>query len=187
MPEKERVQLHPAPVLALLAAYQPLDAQEALARERVAAFVSATAAFADHRTPVAHITASAWVTNTDRQKALLLHHKKLDMWVQPGGHVDGSDVDLQAASLRELLEETGLLDAQLVSSDIFDIDIHTIPERGALPAHEHMDIRFWFVSSQATPIVSDESHELAWMDRNDIAQVTDEISIWRMVNKTLSA
>lgn len=185
MLEKESVQLQAAPVLALLAAYQPQDAHESLAKDRIAAFVLETPAFADYRTPVAHITASAWVTDPDRKKALLLHHKKLDMWVQPGGHVDASDPDLQAASLRELLEETGLSDAQLVSSDIFDIDIHAIPARGDLPAHEHLDIRFWFVSSISGAIVSDESHELAWMNPDDIAQVTDETSIWRMVNKTL--
>ena len=112
--------------------------------------------------------------------------QKLDIWVQPGGHVESNDTSLPAASLRELREETGLADARLVSEGIFDIDIHGIPARGSLAAHDHMDIRFWFESSQTHTILSDESHELAWMDREAIDRVTHEQSIWRMVNKTLT-
>jgi 8-oxo-dGTP pyrophosphatase MutT (NUDIX family) len=186
MSELDPMHLDTAPVLALLAAYRPQDADELHALERIVQFVSETPAFADRLTPIAHITASAWVTDPSRQKALLLHHKKLDIWVQPGGHVESNDTSLPAASLRELREETGLADARLVSEGIFDIDIHGIPARGSLAAHDHMDIRFWFESSQTHTILSDESHELAWMDREAIDRVTHEASIWRMVNKTLT-
>lgn len=178
------VQLDPKGVIALLDQYHGANPVEERARIAIRDHVTKTSAFADRNTPVAHVTASAWVTTADRRYALLLHHKKLDMWVQPGGHVDPDDQDIIAASRRELVEETGLVDATLVTAAIFDVDVHAIPARGQTAAHLHMDIRFWF-ESQRQPVLSDESHDLAWMDVDAIAAVTSEESINRMVIKSL--
>jgi 8-oxo-dGTP pyrophosphatase MutT (NUDIX family) len=91
----------------------------------------------------AHVTGSAWVVSPDRESVLMLHHRKLDQWFQPGGHADG-DNDVLRVALRETSEETGLDPAhiRLIDEAVFDVDIHTIHASEEAPRHEHIDIRF---------------------------------------------
>ena len=61
-----------------------------------------------HRTCLAgHLTGSAAVVDPGRNAALILHHVKLDRWLQPGGHADGV-ADLAEVALTEATEETGI-------------------------------------------------------------------------------
>lgn len=130
-----------------------------------------------------HFTASAWVVDPDREKVLLLHHRKLDRWLQPGGHADG-DGDLIRVARRELFEETGI-DAEETSSRIFDIDIHDIPAFGETPEHQHFDVRFFLtVDDSVQPISNHESHEVRRHPLSSIERLTTEESIARMVRKT---
>jgi 8-oxo-dGTP pyrophosphatase MutT (NUDIX family) len=101
-----------------------------------------------------HITVSAFILDATSQHLLLLHHKTLDRWLQPGGHVDTSDPSLIEGALREVEEETGLLVnnlqlIELAASSVFDIDTHRIPEnlKKQEPAHWHHDVRFLFSCS----------------------------------------
>lgn len=131
-----------------------------------------------------HLTASAWVVDAARSRTLLTHHMKLDRWLQLGGHVDG-EADLLAAALREVREEAGLKRLCAVSSEIFDVDRHRIPVRGAEPEHWHYDVRFLIEADPAEPLtVSDESRELAWVPLADVARLNPGESLARMVRKT---
>ena len=133
---------------------------------------------------VGHVTGSAWIIDSPHKHCLLTHHKKLDRWLQLGGHADG-DGNTARVATREALEESGLKSLQLVSLEIFDLDIHTIPERGDEPEHQHFDVRYLFETSRDAPlVVSDESNDLAWIALDDIEALTSERSILRMVEKT---
>jgi 8-oxo-dGTP pyrophosphatase MutT (NUDIX family) len=115
-----------------------------------------------------HLTGSAWVVSRDGERALLLHHAKLDRWLQPGGHADG-EIDLAAVALREAEEETGL-PGLVVESGIFDLDHHGIPARGAEPEHWHWDVRFVVrCTSDETPQINRESRAFAWRAIQDLA------------------
>src|SRR5690606_30691327 len=99
-----------------------------------------------HREPVftrsalvGHFTGSAWLVDRSGMRVLLTHHRKLDRWLQLGGHADGEE-DLARVALREAAEESGLRDLA-VDADIFDIDRHRIPARGDEPGHWHYDVR----------------------------------------------
>ena len=83
-----------------------------------------------------HITASAVVLSPDGDQVLLTHHRKLDIWIQLGGHADG-DQDLLAAALREAREESGLEESHPVNGGIVDLDINGIPRHGGECAHDH--------------------------------------------------
>ncbi len=115
-----------------------------------------------------HFTGSAWLVSADGLRVLLTHHRKLDRWLQLGGHADG-DNDLSRVALREAEEESGLSNLE-VESDVFDLDRHWIPERGDVPGHWHYDVRFVVhcLGSEAF-VVSEESHALAWRDIAEIA------------------
>jgi 8-oxo-dGTP pyrophosphatase MutT (NUDIX family) len=133
-----------------------------------------------------HYTASAWLVSHDGRRLLMTHHRKLDRWLQPGGHADG-DRELARAALRESQEESGLPGLE-VDPRIFDLDRHWIPARGDVPGHWHYDVRFVVRAGEDEAFtVSDESHALAWREIGalvDDAQV--DPSIRRMARKWLA-
>jgi 8-oxo-dGTP pyrophosphatase MutT (NUDIX family) len=134
-----------------------------------------------------HLTGSAWIVDHDRTQTLLTHHRKLDKWLQLGGHADG-DPDLAAVALREAREESGLTRLRLVSAEIFDVDRHRIPARAGDPEHWHFDLRFMIEADPAEPlVVTPESKDLAWIALAEVITLNDEESVARMVRKTISA
>jgi 8-oxo-dGTP pyrophosphatase MutT (NUDIX family) len=131
-----------------------------------------------------HITASAWVVNADKTKVLLLHHAKLNRWLQPGGHIE-QDTHPDQAALRETQEETGLIDVQL-HPEIFDVDIHLIPARKHEPDHYHYDIRYLITAINETEArISEESTDMAWIPIREVASYNSDRSIQRMVDKCI--
>jgi 8-oxo-dGTP pyrophosphatase MutT (NUDIX family) len=139
-------------------------------------------AFRNYFSP-GHLTGSAWIVDQTGQRVLLLHHGKLHRWLQPGGHADG-EFDLTRVALRETQEESGLTRLRLVQFEIFDLDIHEIPPRGAEPAHLHFDVRYLILADSAERLVlSDESHAVEWVELARLSEYTTEPSVLRMARK----
>jgi 8-oxo-dGTP pyrophosphatase MutT (NUDIX family) len=128
-----------------------------------------------------HMTAGAWLVSGDGQRILMTHHRKLDRWLQLGGHADG-DTDMARVALKEAEEESGL-SGLVVEDGIFDLDRHWIPERKDVPGHWHYDVRYVIRATGSEDyVVSEESLDLAW---RDIAPMVadDDASISRMARK----
>jgi 8-oxo-dGTP pyrophosphatase MutT (NUDIX family) len=125
-----------------------------------------------------HVTGSAFVTNPDYAKTLLVLHGKLGRWLQPGGHYEPGESALEAAR-REALEETGLDGSPALGGELFDLDIHEIPARGEAPAHLHYDARFLLVSPELAPELSDESGDVAWFGLEEAVAMNPEESMRR--------
>ncbi len=133
-----------------------------------------------------HVTGSAWIVCPHRRRVLLTHHRKLQKWLQLGGHSDG-DSNTRRVAKREAEEESGLI-VKAMDERVFDIDIHAIPARGVEPEHKHYDIRFLFEADDSVPLtVSDESNDLRWLAIEDLSALTSEESVLRMARKTPSA
>jgi 8-oxo-dGTP pyrophosphatase MutT (NUDIX family) len=132
-----------------------------------------------------HFTASAFVLSPKRSELILIHHRKLGIWVQPGGHVEATDQDLESAARREVAEEVGLRELQplTTSGALFDIDIHAIPARKDEPRHEHFDVRFAFVAATRDFERSEEVADARWVALEDVATVTTDRSVLRAVDK----
>jgi 8-oxo-dGTP pyrophosphatase MutT (NUDIX family) len=114
-----------------------------------------------------HITASAWLLNKAGTHALLMHHAKLGIWVQLGGHCDG-DADTLRVAIKEAQEESGISAIEPVSPAIFDLDIHFIPASKKEPAHYHYDIRYLLrVASDESFAQNSESLQLRWFEKNE--------------------
>ena len=132
-----------------------------------------------------HFTGSAWLVDRSGSRVLLTHHRKLDRWLQLGGHADG-ERDLAIVAMTEAEEESGMT-GLTVEPAIFDLDRHWIPEHKGVPAHWHYDVRYVVhVGANEEYIVSDESHDLAW---REIASLVDDEaadpSLRRMARKWL--
>src|SRR5579871_3475936 len=111
----------------LLAQYAPLYVAECAYKNTILDFLDQYPNAFERSLEVGHITASAWLVNKDNTKALLTHHRKLNMWVQLGGHCDGN-TDALAVAIREAQEESGIMNIKPVTGAIFDIDVHLISE-----------------------------------------------------------
>jgi len=183
------------PLLDMLARYRETFPVEADVVERICCLVESHANCFDRTCRPGHITAAAWILSTDRRRALLTHHRKLNRWLQLGGHADGQ-WHVEEVALREAREESGLSQFNFVpingSLMPFDIDVHEIPARydnaGKIieDAHEHHDIRFLLLARSDEELqISEESHDLAWCTPEEIRQRTDEESILRMLHKAL--
>ena len=132
-----------------------------------------------------HFTASAWIVNKRRTHTLLTLHRKLDKWLQLGGHADGEE-NLLGAAMQEAREESGLASLRIVDQFIFDIDKHLIPAFGDISEHYHYDVRFLIEAEVDEPlIISSESKDLAWIPFTLVEEmVENNPSILRMLEKT---
>lgn len=166
-----------------LRSYQTSFDEERLFADRFIKLLAHADAYQRTHLP-GHITGSGWILNESKDQTLLVHHAKLNKWVQPGGHADG-DENILAVAVREAQEETGIIHFN-IHPTLFDIDIHTIPARADFPQHEHYDIRFVLEAiPNQTIVVSDESHDVKWIRLRDLEQFTTERSVLRMRDKIL--
>ena len=174
-------------IIQQLRVYQSRWKNESETAERFIDFVSTHPDCFERGLKSGHVTGSAWLVDRAGKRVLLTHHKKLNMWVQLGGHADG-DPDVFRVARREALEESGLEGVVPVSDRIFDIDVHQIPARGDEPEHLHWDLRYAFrAAGNDAYRVSEESHDLAWIEIRSLESVTQEESMLRMARKWLDA
>jgi 8-oxo-dGTP pyrophosphatase MutT (NUDIX family) len=170
-------------LIAQLGLYRPADPHEERMRARILNFVQQYPDCFRRTLRVGHVTGSAWVINRERTHTLLVHHRRLGKWLQPGGHAE-DESDALAVAVREAEEETGLR-VRPVSAAIFDVDAHAIPERKKEPAHVHYDIRYMVEADMtARVVVSPESRAVEWVRLSQVAAMNTDESVLRLVRKT---
>jgi 8-oxo-dGTP pyrophosphatase MutT (NUDIX family) len=151
----------------------PADAKEAVDLREILAFVDGHADPFDRRIPGGHLTGSAVVVSSGGDRVLLLHHRKLARWLQPGGHADPGERAGEVVALREAREETGIDGLVLHPSAPrpLDVDVHPIPARPGEPAHRHLDLRYLVVAPSAAiarPRAA-EARALRWFAWDELA------------------
>ena len=170
------------PLEALLLAYHSASRQQEIVKHQMLDFLSNVNCF-ERGCQAGHFTASALLLDKYQQHALLMYHRKLNKWVQLGGHCDGQH-DLLKVALKEASEESGIEGIVPVSDAIFDLDIHLIPENPREAEHFHYDVRFLLkVVSDELIRLNDEALDLRWF-RNDLASLpTKAKSVTRLFDK----
>lgn len=146
--------------------------------------------FNNRKSFAGHGTGAAIVLSPDRTKLLLIHHKQLNRWMQPGGHWDPEDPNPWIVARREAEEETGQTDLTLlpILADKphvpIDIDSHEIPanEKKQEPEHVHHDFRYLFVAQdEDLALKEDEVVDAQWVLLEDVASRAPDLE--RVVSK----
>jgi len=177
--------VHRNQLLKLLVDYAVKNPTEKSCADQITEFISQYDTCFNRALVAGHMTGSAWIVNHAGIHTLLTHHKKLNKWLQLGGHADG-DSDILRVAKREADEESGLNGLTIEDGQIFDIDIHQIPARADEPQHLHYDIRFVFRAMESEEfIVSEESHDLSWVEISQLENYNAEESMMRMARKWL--
>ncbi len=138
----------------------------------------------NRKTKKGHFTASGFLLNYNRTKFLLMHHRKLNKWLQLGGHCDGNN-DVLSVAIKEVQEESGILDIEPISKEIYDIDIHLIPSSYEEQEHYHYDVRFLLKIVYNDHFVKNcESHDLRLIELTaDPEELMLDNSVKRMIRK----
>lgn len=178
--------MHRRQLLQLLARYRTPYIEEAGMVARARRFVAQHPDCFNRELMHGHVSGSAWVINPARDRVLLLHHRKLERWLQPGGHADG-EADIHRVVMQETAEESGvdIAHIRLLDEAIFDVDVHVVHESEHDPRHTHFDIRLLLEIDDRLPLPgNDESHQVAWVPLHQVSRFNNALSLHRMVDKT---
>jgi 8-oxo-dGTP pyrophosphatase MutT (NUDIX family) len=155
-----------ADLLAALEGYEPATPEETDSLARIRRLLEAPADPFARANPVGHVTASAIVTRPDASEFLLVYHRKLSRWLQPGGHTEDADASAFDAALREAREETGIARFETPRGRaILDVDVHAIPAHKRDPPHSHFDVRFLLTSDERAhaALAEDPDRPMRWV------------------------
>jgi len=167
------------------------DDEEARDRDHILDFLERHDDPFDRGIAEGHLTGSAVVVSADGERVLLLHHRKLDRWLQPGGHADPGETTGEAVALREALEETGIRGLALhpTAPRPLDVDVHDIPARGEEPAHQHLDLRYLVLAPEGATVepAVGELREIRWVAWSDVEALGPDPGLRRALRKARAA
>ena len=159
--------------------FEPYNEQEVTDKATFLALLSEGQDLSHRDNLLAHLTASAWVVNPERNKVLMAYHNLYNSWAWLGGHADG-DFNLAAVAEKEAREETGIQDVKLVSDDILSLEILTVnghEKKGKyVPCHLHLNCTYLLEADPNAPIRAkeDENSQVGWIDFVDIGNKSTE-------------
>src|SRR5260370_15579997 len=97
-------------VVASVNSFDPMgDGEAAKSKELITALLAWSASpFSRETYTPGHITCTGAVLSLEGERLLLVHHRRLDRWLLPGGHVEDVDETISDVARREVMEETGV-------------------------------------------------------------------------------
>ena len=166
-------------ILKELAAYVPQNEQEEKDRALIMDFIAHNDDAFLRTNRIAHVTASAWVTNPARDRVMMVYHKIYNSWSWCGGHADG-DTDLLHVALKECREETGLTEVMPVDGKIYSVECLTVDgheKRGAyVSSHLHLNVTYLLEADDSAPlrVCEDENSGVAWFSPEEALRASTE-------------
>lgn len=128
---------------------------------------------------IAHFTASSWVVNKERTKVLMIYHNIYNSWAWTGGHADG-DSNLLYTAIRELKEETGIENINILKNDIFSLEsicVNGHIKKGKyVSSHLHFNLTFLLEvdEKEILRIKEDENSGVKWILIDEINKYSTE-------------
>lgn len=141
-----------------------------------------------------HFTATVYILHEG--KTLLLYHKKHNIWVPPGGHVEANETPAETAK-REAFEETGIEIEFIKQENVWFEEfsnatsierpylmlLENIPATAKEPAHQHMD--FIYVAKLVSIQQATEAHNMRWFTLEEVQNLKSGLEIFPDGKKTL--
>lgn len=159
--------------------YEPYDEREKIDKEVILEFIENNEDVLTRNNKIAHFTTSAWITNKERTKILMIYHNIYNSWAWVGGHADGDD-NLFHVINKEIEEETGLTNLKPLIDGIYGINIVTVEnhiKKGKIVnSHLHFDIEYLFETNEKDNIriKEDENSGVRWIDIKEINNYVSE-------------
>ncbi len=173
------VELKKKALLRQLFNYKAFNAEEEKQRQRILKLFNTNASPFDRDHSPKHLAVSAFVVNPSFTHVLLVKHKKLDMWLQPGGHCE-DEKTMREGALREITEETGLVDI-LLSNEVFDVNVYEYP----CGEHVDYDIQYLAIANMNEPLVlqEDEVSDIRWVPVDELLDYNPKEPFIRAIEK----
>ena len=162
-----------------ITAYEPFNEQEERDRELILRALLTEEDVFTRDNALCHMTASAWIVNADRTKALMAYHNIYDSWSWLGGHADGEE-DLLAVALKEAREEAGILNVRPVSDSILSLEVLTVDghvKRGRyVSSHLHLNVTYLLEADEeeGLHIREGENSGVRWFGLDEAVQASSE-------------
>lgn len=159
--------------------YIPVNEQEENDKKVILEYLNKNLDCLSRENKVAHFTTSIWTVNKEKTKTLMVYHNIYDSWSWIGGHADGEE-DLASVAIRELKEETGVENAELVSEDIFSIEILTVDghmKRGKyVPSHLHLNVTYLAEADEKQSLIvnAEENKGVKWFTLEEALKASKE-------------
>ena len=168
--------------------YEPYNEQESRDKNVMLGFLKNQKNVLTRENEIAHFTASAWVLNEARDKVLMIYHNIYDSWSWTGGHADGEE-NLLAVAIKEVKEETGLIEVRPIQTEIFSLEILTVEghlkNEKYVPSHLHINCTYLLEASddEKLSVKFDENQGVCWMDIETCVKVSKEPSMQKIYKK----
>lgn len=159
--------------------YQPFNEQEEHDKALILRALHEEKDIFTRDNTLAHMTASAWVVNPKHDKALMVYHNIYNSWSWLGGHADG-DKNLLDVAIREVKEESGVVDVRPVSTDIFSLEVLTVDghiKKGQyVSSHLHLNVTYLLEVDDQDPLFvkPDENSGVRWFSLDGAIAASSE-------------
>jgi 8-oxo-dGTP pyrophosphatase MutT (NUDIX family) len=160
--------------------------EEEKSRELILALLEQTKTpFSRYQFNSGHITCTALVLHPERTAVLLAYHHRHRRWLLPGGHVEETDVTLEATAAREAVEETEVRIVPASIARFVGMDVHGIPARKNKrePFHLHHDLIFAMEAESDVLSTTEEAPEVAWCGFDEFDHYDVPASIVRAASR----
>lgn len=171
--------------------YVPFNPQEQQDKEFILNFLKHNPDAFLRTNRFAHMTASAWCVNAERDKVLMVYHNIFDSWSWTGGHADG-DENLFHVALKELCEETGIKNPKALSEKIYSLEVLTVDgheKRGEyLSSHLHLNVTYLFEAGEeeTLKVCEGENSAVRWFSLNEALKAPSELWMVERIYKKLN-
>lgn len=179
-------------LISAIEAYRPWNQQEQQDQTELLRRLKSGESLLDRENRSAHFTASAWVVSPQRDQVLMAYHNLYDSWAWLGGHAD-EEADLLSVAIREVREESGLVDVRPVLEDIFSLEILCVnghEKRGEyVPSHLHLNVTYLLEADPKAPVrcKADENKGVAWFRLDQAVSASREPWFQERVYQKLNA